>query len=123
MSRALLGPDDQRHISAAFQGLPVALRFSAAGLSAEGQLADDDPSVLAPLVQALQEASGLVPGLAWSVRDGHTAVRRAQGRWVLSGAHGLPARDAGWFAEPLPAAWERPALSPADDPEGGPPVA
>lgn len=114
LSRSLIGPDDQRRLRAALGNTSLELRFSAAGVVAEGHVDPERPDALLPVLAALQTLERTCPGLAWSARDGHGLLRRAAGRWLLSTRHGRPPRDAGWFSETLPAPRPRAPLAPLD---------
>jgi hypothetical protein len=114
LSRSLVGPDDQRRLRAALGSTSLELRFSAAGVVAEGHVDPERPEALLPVLEALQTLERTCPGLAWSARDGHGLLRRAAGRWLLSTRHGRPPRDAGWFSETLPAPRPRAPLAPLD---------
>jgi HEAT repeat protein len=93
-----------------FERPRVDLRLRDRGLSASAELDPVDLDRLAAVVEAIDQADAEVHGLVWSVRDGHYAIRRHAGTWVLSGRRGAIVRDAGWFDEILPTAWERPSL-------------
>lgn len=91
----------------------VGLRAAWAGELWEATLTADpqDTAPLGALARALERADEAWPGLAWSVRDGHAALRHSPAGWSVGGP-GRICRDAGFFDESLPAVRERPPLSP-----------
>lgn len=107
-----LGPDDQRRLVAAFEASGLRLRFSAAGFAADATIDPSEVATLSAVVDAVHRAEAAVADLRWSVRDGLYAIRRTEGRWIVSGRRGAIARDAGWFAEALPAPTDRLPLRP-----------